>query len=217
MCAASNILNDFVQYSKYSSLAYKYTSTIPLYKWMCPRPLGNTLVRLFEKGRTQGFVARDDNRGEIVVSFRGTFSLKDAITDARAWLTPFNLPGIAKDPRIRVHKGFLLAYKDVSDDVRTIVKNEFKSFPTYRIVVTGHSLGGAIASIAALSLKTEFPHTTLQLYTFGQPRVGTKNFARHVENTIRVENIFRAVHNLDGVPMVPRIAYEHFATEYWQS
>ncbi|KAJ7879387.1 Alpha/Beta hydrolase protein, partial [Mycena leptocephala] len=170
-----------------------------------------------EKGRTQGFVARDDKRGEIAVSFRGTFNLKDAVTDARAWLTPFDLPGIAKDPKIRVHKGFLLPYKDVSDDVRTIVKNELKSFPTYRIVVTGHSLGGAIASIAALSLKTEFPHTTLQLDTFGQPRVGTKNFARHVENTIGVENIFRAVHNLDGVPMVPRIAYEHFATEYWQS
>jgi hypothetical protein len=141
---------------------------VPPPTWKHARSIGELFLQLphlissrwqFEKGRTQGFVARDDNRGEIVVSFRGTFSLKDAITgacsscfqhhtrptltltftssDALAWLTPFNLPGIAKDPKIRVHKGFLLAYKDVSDDVRTIVKNELKIFPTYRIVVTG--------------------------------------------------------------------------------
>jgi predicted lipase len=41
----------------------------------------------------------------------------------------------------------------------------------------GHSLGGAIASLAALELAKHFPSSQLHVYTFGQPRVGNRCFA----------------------------------------
>ncbi|KAJ6517361.1 alpha/beta-hydrolase [Mycena vitilis] len=208
----SSLYEEFVQYTKYSSAAYRYSN--PIYRRICRRPLGNTLVRVFERGRTQSFIARDKNRKEIVVVFRGTFDLKDAISDLKFRKVPFESPGISEP--VRVHRGFLAAYNDVVDEVLTIVKQQLEDFPSYSIVVTGHSLGGAVASLAAPSIKTAHPEVPLKLYTFGQPRVGTSKFATYVEDTIGVDNIFRVVHTRDRVPMVPKVNYEHFGTEYWQ-
>ncbi|KAF7314626.1 Lipase-3 domain-containing protein [Mycena kentingensis (nom. inval.)] len=206
---STTLYDEFVLYTKYSSAAYLL---------FCKRPLGKTLIQDFEFGRTQGFVVRDDEREEIVVAFRGTFSLKDAVADAKIVLLPFISPGIAELINIDVHRGFLNAYNDVAEDILAAAVGEHHRYPHYRIVVTGHSLGGAIASLAAPSLKTALPHAHLKLFTFGQPRVGNAHYARYVEELIGAENIFRVVHTLDGVPtMVPRVwSYEHFATEYWQ-
>ncbi|KAF7299730.1 Lipase-3 domain-containing protein [Mycena chlorophos] len=213
---SSALYEELVLYTKYSSAAYQLT---------CPRPLGNTLIKDFEFGRTQTLIVRDNTRKEIVVAFRGTFSLTDAVTDAKILLKPLICPGLDALELVNttVHHGFLDAYNDVAEEIIGIVDGELKKLKEeeeegFRIVVTGHSLGGAIASIAAPSLKAALPDAELKLFTFGQPRVGNANFARMVENLIGVKNIFRAVHTWDGVPtMVPRLlGYEHFATEYWQ-
>ncbi|KAJ7890109.1 hypothetical protein B0H14DRAFT_1128181 [Mycena olivaceomarginata] len=70
------LYDDFVLYTKYSSTAYQP---------FCARPVRRVLIRAFEIGHTQGFIARDPARLEIVVVFRGTFSLKVAVTGA--WFT----------------------------------------------------------------------------------------------------------------------------------
>ncbi|KAJ7664523.1 Alpha/Beta hydrolase protein [Mycena polygramma] len=188
----SSLYEEFVLYTKYSSAAYRYSN--PIYRRICRRPLGNTLVRVFERGRTQSFIARDKNRKEIVVVFRGTFDLKDAISDLKFRKVPFESPGISEP--VRVHRGFLAAYNDVVDEVLAIVKQQLEDFPSYSVVVTGHSLGGAVASLAAPSIKTAHPQVPLKLYTFGQPRVGTSKFATYVEEKIGVENIFRGTSHL---------------------
>ncbi|KAF7335115.1 Alpha/beta-hydrolase [Mycena venus] len=223
---SSSLYDDLVLYTKYSSAVYQ---------WNCPSPLGNTLVRSFSVGDTQGFIARDDDRKEIVVSFRGTSSLGNALTDVNIALVPFTSPGIAKS--FNVHSGFLAAYNDVADIVLTTVEAQVAKFPKYSVVVTGHSLGGALAALGAVSVKTALPSAALKLYTFGQPRTGDAQWAAFAESTIGVNNIFRAVHTFgkqfhemmiyiglldvfptDGVPtMTPRIlGYKHHSTEYWQ-
>ncbi|KAF7335123.1 Alpha/beta-hydrolase [Mycena venus] len=204
---SSSLYDDLVLYTKYSSAAYQL---------LCPSPLGNTLVGSFSVGDTQGFIARDDDRKEIVVSFRGSFSLADAATDVNIFLVPFTSPGIAKS--FNVHSGFLAAYNDVADIVLTTVKAQVANFPKYSVVVTGHSLGGALAALGAVSVKTALPSAALKLYTFGQPRTGDAQWAAFAESTIGASNIFRAVHTFDGVPtIIPRIlGYEHHSTEYWQ-
>ncbi|KAJ7473836.1 lipase [Mycena galericulata] len=219
LAISPSLYDDFVRYTKYSSAAYKYSHEI--YQRLCPRPLGNTLVHAFERGRTQGFIARDDDRKEIVVSFRGTFDLTDAITDIKFTKVKFEVPGLSEI--IRVHRGFMAAHEDVAADALSTVKNVLKNpkYTEYTIVVTGHSLGGAIACIAATILKGELlkggrPDTLVKLYTFGQPRVGEAKFAKYVEKVLGEDNIFRVVHTRDLVPHVPKINYEHFGTEYWQ-
>ncbi|KAK7055982.1 Alpha/beta-hydrolase [Favolaschia claudopus] len=204
---SSSVYDDLVRYTKYSSASYQL---------LCVSPLGNTLVQSFSVGNTQGFIARDDTRKEIVVSFRGSFSLADAATDVNLFLVPFTSPGIAQS--FNVHAGFLAAYNDVANVVLSTVKSQASKFPSYSVVVTGHSLGGALAALGAVSIKTALPQVSMKLYTFGQPRTGDKQWAAFVEKTVGVNNIFRAVHTFDGVPtLIPQfLGYQHHSTEYWQ-
>ncbi|KAF7311759.1 Lipase-3 domain-containing protein [Mycena indigotica] len=201
------LYDDLVRYTKYASAAYQLA---------CPSPLGNHLVQSFSQGSTQGFVARDDNRREIVVSFRGTSSLADAITDLNLVLTPLATPGINKP--FSVHSGFLNAYNDVARIVINSVGTQASQFSQgYSLIVTGHSLGGALAALGAVSLKTAFPKVPMKLYTFGQPRTGDAQWAKYIESLVGVDNIFRAVHTFDGVPTIVAPGFQHHATQYWQS
>ncbi|KAJ7240164.1 alpha/beta-hydrolase [Mycena haematopus] len=204
---SSSLYDDLVLYTQYSSAAYQL---------ICPSPLGTTLVESFSAENTQGFISRDDDREEIVVSFRGSFSLADVATDVDLFLVPFTSPGIAQS--FNVHAGFLDAYNDVADIVLSAVKAQVKRFPSYSVVVTGHSLGGALAALGGVSVKIALPKVALKLYTFGQPRTGDAKWAAFAESTIGAGNIFRGVHTYDGVPtIIPRfLGYEHHSTEYWQ-
>ncbi|KAI0301030.1 Alpha/Beta hydrolase protein [Multifurca ochricompacta] len=85
-------------------------------------------------------------------------------------------------------------------------------------VTNGHSLGGSLAAIAALSIKSNFPWASVRLLTFGQPRTGDVEFANLLEVVVGRDNLFRAVHTWDGVPtMIPEyLGYRHHACEYWQ-
>jgi len=205
------LYNELVRYTKYASGAYQV---------LCPRPMGNTLVAQFISPitATQGFIARDDTRKELVVAFRGSREISSAIIDTSLLLSPLRGPGLPENTDAHVHTGFLYAFRSVGDRVLNVLREQFKEFPQYDVTVSGHSLGGAIASIAALSIRNSFPDAALRLFTFGQPRTGDHSFAELVETLIGVDNVFRGVHSFDGVPtMIPtRLGYKHHATEYWQ-
>lgn len=205
------VYNELVRYTKFASGAYQV---------LCPRPMGNTLVTQFTDviTATQGFVARDDTRNELVVSFRGSREIASAIIDTSLVLSPLRGPGLPKNTDAHVHTGFLYAFRSVGERVLNVLREQFEKYPEYEVAVSGHSLGGAIACIAALSIRNSFPDAALRLFTFGQPRTGDHSFAELVETVIGMDNIFRAVHSFDGVPtMIPtRLGYKHHATEYWQ-
>lgn len=82
-------------------------------------------------------------------------------------MKPLRSEGLTDVGDAQVHAGFLDAYNSVASDVLRIVKRQLATYPSYRIVVTGHSLGGAIAALAAISIKAALPRVPLQLYTFG--------------------------------------------------
>ncbi|KAI0313943.1 Alpha/Beta hydrolase protein [Amylostereum chailletii] len=79
-------------------------------------------------------------------------------------------------------------------------------------------MGGALASIASLSLKAHFPNTTVELFTYGQPRTGNARFADLLEDMVGSEHLYRGVHTFDGVPtIIPEsLGYRHHSREYWQ-
>ena len=74
------------------------------------------------------------------------------------------------------------------------VRDQLNSHPGYSVVTSGHSLGGALASLAGVTLKANFPSTPLRVYTFGQPRTGDRAFADLVESVVGAGNVFRSVH-----------------------
>ncbi|KIJ55296.1 hypothetical protein M422DRAFT_41300 [Sphaerobolus stellatus SS14] len=207
--AAQSVYDNLVYYFKYASSAYS-----PI----CIRPNGNTLVIYIHNlgTGTQGFIARDDNKKEIIVALRGTSSLLDAVTDVEILLTNYQSSGVSAPSGVQVHSGFLNAYNSVANSVISAVKIQLASYPNYKIVTSGHSLGGALSSLAAVSLKGNFPSADITMYTYGQPRTGNPAWASWVNQQFG-SKIFRGVHNFDGVPtMLPEWAgYRHHGVEYW--
>ncbi|KAI6121842.1 Alpha/Beta hydrolase protein [Pisolithus sp. B1] len=209
--------NNLVLYAKYASAAYQ-----PL----CPRPMSNTLIGQFTSvvTTTHGFVARDDKRKEIVAAFRGSKEVISILLDGSVILTPLqgiglppsHLPSTSKRPH--VHTGFLIAYQSIARVMLDLVETQINMYPMYAVVMTGHSMGGAIASIASIAIRNTYPATTARLYTIGQPRTGDPAYAALVEKMVGLENVYRGGSSEDGVPtMIPTsLGYQHHATEYWQ-
>lgn len=72
----------------------------------------------------------------------------------------------------------------------------------------GHSLGGAVASLAADWVAKILKYPT-RLYTFGAPRVGTDWFIKSTTSSIGAMNMYRVYHRTDPVPMVPLYPFMH--------
>jgi triacylglycerol lipase len=140
---------------------------------------------------TEGFVG--GNTAMIVIAFRGS-------KDVRNWLT--NLDAVLeKGPVGEVHKGFYDAISSVwSDLVNTVQSLRHSGQPLW---ITGHSLGAALATLAAAELlKDNVVESINGLYTFGQPRTGNPAFAGWFDGLMKAR-MFRFVNNSDIVPHVP--------------
>jgi predicted lipase len=74
---------------------------------------------------------------------------------------------------IQVHSGFLGAYNSVASQVINKISALAKIHTSASILFTGHSLGGALATFAAMDVKETLGlSNSLKLYTFGSPRTG---------------------------------------------
>jgi len=82
-------------------------------------------------------------------------------------MQPLQSTGLTGVGGSKVHTGFQYAYNVVAATVLKQVKAQVAAYPSYKVIVTGHSLGGAVATFAAISIKSALPSTTLKLYTFG--------------------------------------------------
>jgi len=108
----------------------------------------------------------------------------------------------------RVHRGF----KREVDDIWPILEQSLKSNDK-TLWFTGHSLGGAMATICAgRCMLSHIKSNPTQIYTFGSPRVGDKRYI----NFVKVDHV-RWVHNNDIVPKVPPawLGYRHTGDEHY--
>ncbi|MEM8804994.1 MAG: lipase family protein [Cyanobacteria bacterium P01_G01_bin.38] len=161
------------------------------------------------KGRdTQAFIFRTDEF--MVLSFRGSQELKDWFTNFNTKLRNFTIrkAGITSisSYKGKVHTGFFLGWAIIERAVleqitrwRADCLKQGKALPP--LLITGHSLGGALATMAAAAL-SENGIDVAGLYTFGQPRVGDWSFSRQLNNNLDGK-VFRFVNNNDIVPHVP--------------
>ncbi|KAL3426436.1 lipase [Phlyctema vagabunda] len=157
-----------------------------------------------------GLVATDSVNKLIVVSFRGSSSVRNFISDVLFLGSDCSFRSGCK-----AHSGFLVSWASVRTRVFAAVKAAVAANPTYKIVTTGHSLGGAVATLAGADLRASgYP---CDIYTFGSPRVGNDVFANFV--TAQAGKEFRVTHLDDPVPRLPPIlfGYRHTSPEYWLS
>lgn len=137
------------------------------------------------------------------IAFRGT----DEIAD---WLDNINAVSEETEDGI-FHRGFLNSVDDVWDELITLLKEKRWEKPK-PLMITGHSLGGAMASIATARLHAiNIPFKSV--YTFGQPRAMTPETADHF-NAMFKKNYFRFHNNNDLVTRVPArvMGYSHVGT-----
>jgi triacylglycerol lipase len=144
---------------------------------------------------TQAHVAGNDRM--MLLAFRGTEPgiLRDWITDAG---TRF-----CDGPFGRVHEGFQKGLKCVWDELtRTIL--EFQD-AGQSLWFTGHSLGAALATLAVAHLRAPPNDKPVYgLYTFGQPRVGDREFEQRFNADFKSRCFrFVNVNNNDLVTRVP--------------
>ena len=149
---------------------------------------GCTFVSLVD---TECFVATSP--AVVLVAFRGTAGVAD-------WIADLNFLSITR-PYGTVHRGFCYAFQDVNARLRQIL-SLFTGLP---VVVTGHSLGGALATIAAAEWSGQVP--VARIFTFGQPAVGTDGFANFIDQNY-ARRFFRFVNHNDAVARVPP-GYQH--------
>ena len=127
-----------------------------------------------------------------VLAFRGTepARVRDLVTDADAFRTRCPAGGT-------VHRGFFRAYGQVDTEVGAAVAE----LPDRRLFITGHSLGGALATLAALRLVNQNVPIAA-VYTYGSPRVGDAAFKRAYNEPLG-RRTFRHKNNNDVVTRVP--------------
>lgn len=161
------------------------------------------LETMLDGQSTQGFVAKGEDF--VVVAFRGTQvflpgrelsvlggAFADALTDARFFLAPAPAPA-----RGRVHSGFLEALNEVFDRLGGLGADG------RAVWLTGHSLGGALAILAAARLPR-----VQGVHVFGAPLVGDAEFRAGL--AARSVRPFRFIHGTDLVTRsltVPRFPF----------
>lgn len=147
----------------------------------------------------------------IIVAFRGTKCIRDFITDAEFFRIPFFVCAGDPKPAGAVHAGFLLGARSVIDAVHDAVASVQAAAGSLPVFLTGHSLGAAQATLAALMLERRGV-AVAGVYTFGSPRAGDAAF-RNAFNACPdpqapnsnplADRAFRFVNQLDIVPRVP--------------
>lgn len=182
-------------------------------------------AKLVSVNNTQAYVAGNDQH--LLVAFRGS-EAPTSIDGLKDWLltnavnlliVPEGQLGtdyIAAGVGARFHKGFMMALADIWDPLFATVDGEMKKQERL-LWITGHSLGGALAQLAAWRFNRRFLQVH-QLYTYGAPMVGNKA-ANDAFNKEFAGRISRYVHLEDLVPKLPTVSllandYCHCETEY---
>ena len=162
---------------------------------------GFTDISTLNFGSSLGYVAMIDDTA--VIMFRGTNP-----PEIQDWLANLNNRQF-KSEHGQVHAGFWASYETLHDQLIEVLRQRQPK----RIWITGHSLGGALAVVCSYRLMNDEGKEIAGVMTFGQPRVGSTEFCKHMKSTLSG----RMVHFVNENDLVPRIppSFEHFGSLVW--
>jgi len=179
-------------------------------------------------------LAHNPSNPRLILAFRGTYSIANTIADLSTIpqeyvpypggddddksTSDFIAPRTAPDPdtppadppkctNCTVHTGFYSSWLNTRKVILPDVTAALQKYPNYKLVLVGHSLGGAVAALAGLDFKARGwkPHVT----TFGEPRLGNKHFTKYLDDRFDItsnhtSNTFhRVTHAGDPIPLLP--------------
>lgn len=158
---------------------------------------GFELVETFSTKGTQAFIctrkvkSQSEEKEKVVtfLVFRGTepTDFTDIKTDIKAKLVNVEVGGIS----IQMHSGYVEAFNLVHEEIQAVLGD----LPHDQLIITGHSLGGALAIVSTRLLAS---NVTGACYTFGAPPVG----AIEVSNNLKTP-VYEIINEIDIVPRLP--------------
>lgn len=162
-----------------------------------------------EAGNHHGYVAFDSKQQFIILALAGTEDARDWISDLRlGCASPFNAQVVGKlkkYPEARVHNGFWDAWSSLKDLALEKLEKLAKDHKIRDVLVLGHSMGGAIATLAGLDLKSSHGFNA-SVMSFEAPRCGDVQF---VSATIAEDlPIWRITTHRDPVVHLPRFCMD---------
>ncbi|WP_040754533.1 lipase family protein [Wolbachia endosymbiont of Diaphorina citri] len=162
--------------------------------------VGYALTGSNSYNRDAGYIFIKDK--EVTIAYHGTRDLNDVKEDLRASLAKLSF--LSEDHR--VHSGFYSLFKRSWPSVHKILQGHANdkglAIKDLKINVTGHSMGGALASITALCLNKTEGTEDVHVATFGSPRV-FYNDAAEVYNQCLGNKTVRVACQSDPVPCLP--------------
>ena len=166
----------------------------------------------------------------IIIAFRGTYSIANTIADLSTVPQEYiPYPGDKDDDEeeadnslrkrainpekaectdCTVHAGFMTSWRHTRSKIMPYLKDVVQNYPNYQVTLVGHSLGGAVAALAALDFEARgwSPKVT----TFGEPRIGNQGLMHYIDRTFsngsstNITGRFRRVTHVDDpVPLLP--------------
>jgi triacylglycerol lipase len=194
-----SVLRQSLLFAELSHLAYFSPDQIA----SAVRQIGFEDYEFLTQESAQAYVFSTKN--DCVVVFRGTEpdDINDIKADVDAVLVVAETIG-------HVHRGFKREVDRLWEPLEKILQNKQKP-----LWFTGHSLGGALATISAgRCVLSPIPSSPEGLFTFGSPRVGNRRFINFVKL-----NHLRWVNNNDIVTRLPPrwLGYRHAGVEYYMN
>ncbi|BDA46012.1 probable lipase at C-terminar half [Coccomyxa sp. Obi] len=151
--------------------------------------------------------------GTAVFAFRGTESTKDGLQDLK--FVRRNIDYLQRAyPGAKAHTGFMQQFAAVVDESRPgmhlgkVLAELSGGRKPNRVLCTGHSLGGALATLGAAWAAIEYPNADIRCVTFGSPRVANRKFKRAFHALVGTS--LRLTYGGDPVPSIPpNFRYDH--------
>ncbi len=222
---SEDLLHQFKLMAQYTAAAYclgnndSPDTPITCLKASCPlvEEAGAVTVSEFQNttaADNTGFLAVDETNRLIVLSFRGSKSKAN-------WHYNYKIIRIRTElcPKCKIHHGFWKAWFEIRETVKPQVLRLMEAYPDFRFVITGHSLGGALAILAAGDLRktNEDLGRRTELYSFGAPRVGNEATAEFLSK--QSNQSYRITNRRDMIPRLPPwiFGYVNTSPEYYIS
>lgn len=157
-------------------------------------------------------------RDTLIIAFRCTITHSEVQDDLMAWQVDFDTGKVPIDPadentapdthgkRAQVHSGFHDVFKRYRGEVLDTVHAQKPKI----VLICGHSLGGAVATLMSLYVAENVKDIEVGCYVFGTPRVGNPKFDDRLRAAHRLTTLWRVANQADVIQTLPLIVTPNF-------